>query len=298
MRKIPALRALTELLGRAPPVAAWSTRHTSCITERWSHPALHGAVPALAENVVAVWFSGTGAIEHRHGHSTLLGHAAAGAVCVVPEGEASWIGTSVPFDGVHVLVSTEHLRAVAHAAGHAEPRLRACVAEPDPLIFPLVEMALRAAGDAEPASQLMLELALDMICAQLLRCHQRVADDASPQERPRHTQLDDERLQRIDVYINGNLASALTIDELAGVAGLSRSHFCTAFRHARGVTPHDYLTGRRVAEAKNLLADRAVSVAEVAARVGFRTTSAFCAIFKRATGTTPTQFRRHRGQHA
>lgn len=298
MRKIPALRALTELLGRAPPVAAWSTRHASCITARWSHAALHGAVPPLSEHVVAVWFGGTGAIEHRHGHSTLLGHASAGAVCVVPEGEASWIDTSVPFDGVHVLMSTEHLRAVARAAGDAEPRLRACVAEQDPVIFPLVEMALRAAGDVGPASRLMVELALDMICAQMLRCHQRAGEDEGRQERPRHTPLDDGRLHRIDAYIDGNLANALTIDELAGVAGLSRSHFCTAFRHARGVTPHEYLTGRRVAEAKHLLADRAVSVADVAARVGFHTTSAFCAIFKRATGTTPTQFRREPGQQA
>ena len=292
MRKIPALRALTELLGRAPPVAAWSTRHTSCITARWNHAALHGAVPPLSENVVAVWFGGAGAIEHRHGHSTLLGHAGAGAVCVVPEGEESWIGTSVPFDGVHVLLSTEHLRAIAQAAGDTEPRLRPCVAEQDPLILPLVEMALHAAGETGPASQLMLELALDMICAQLLRRHMRESDGDAVHERTRHTPLDEERLHRIDAYIDENLAGALTIDELAGVAGLSRSHFCTAFRHARGITPHDYLTECRVAQAKQLLADPAASVADIAAQVGFHTTSAFCAIFKRSTGITPTRFRR------
>jgi AraC-like DNA-binding protein len=83
----------------------------------------------------------------------------------------------------------------------------------------------------------------------------------------------------------------LTLDQLAAAAGFSRFYFLRAFRREVGVTPHAYLTGRRIAAAKALLdGDQALS--EVALACGFYDQSHFSRAFKGCTGVTPGQYRR------
>lgn len=83
----------------------------------------------------------------------------------------------------------------------------------------------------------------------------------------------------------------LTLDQLASTAGLSRFHFLRAFRREVGVTPHAYVTGRRIAAAKALL-DGNQSLSEVALACGFYDQSHFTRAFKGTTGVTPGQYRR------
>jgi AraC-like DNA-binding protein len=83
----------------------------------------------------------------------------------------------------------------------------------------------------------------------------------------------------------------LTLEGLAGVAGLSRYHFLRAFRREVGVTPHAYLTHRRIAAAKLFLAG-AEPLSEVARACGFYDQSHFSRAFKGCTGLTPGQYRR------
>lgn len=83
----------------------------------------------------------------------------------------------------------------------------------------------------------------------------------------------------------------LTLESLAAVAGLSRYYFLRAFRRDVGVTPHAYLTGRRIAAAKALLAG-AAPLSEVALACGFYDQSHFSRAFKGCVGVTPGQYRR------
>src|SRR3546814_3422233 len=60
-------------------------------------------------------------------------------------------------------------------------------------------------------------------------------------------------IRRARLLVDANYMQDLTLDRLAGAAGLSRFYFLRAFRSEIGVTPHAYLTGRRIAAAKRLL---------------------------------------------
>ncbi len=88
------------------------------------------------------------------------------------------------------------------------------------------------------------------------------------------------------------LGETITLDELAGLVGLSRFHFCTAFRQATGQTPHAWLTALRIGRARRLLAEPALSVTEIGLAVGYQTPSAFAAAFRRHAGVTPGAFRK------
>lgn len=89
-----------------------------------------------------------------------------------------------------------------------------------------------------------------------------------------------------------NLGGELLISAIAAECGLSRGHFTRAFREATGMTPHRWLTTQRIVRAKSLLADRSLSLADVAIACGFSDQSHLTRVFAKATGATPAAWRR------
>ena len=62
--------------------------------------------------------------------------------------------------------------------------------------------------------------------------------------------LDPQRLGRVKDFIETHLSRDLTIESLAREACLSRFHFSRAFKAVTGMTPHSYVTERRIERAK------------------------------------------------
>jgi AraC family transcriptional regulator len=92
-------------------------------------------------------------------------------------------------------------------------------------------------------------------------------------------------------YIEGHLDASPTLGQLAAVARLSPYHFARQFKGATGLPPHQFVIARRVERAKQLLEGASLSLAEIAAHVGFSDQSQFTRHFKRLVGVTPGQFR-------
>jgi AraC-like DNA-binding protein len=86
-------------------------------------------------------------------------------------------------------------------------------------------------------------------------------------------------------------SDALTVDDLAAAAGLSRAHFSREFRRAFGESPHAYLLTRRLERAAALLRNTDWPVVEVCLSVGLTSLGSFTTSFKRAYGLTPTAYR-------
>lgn len=83
-----------------------------------------------------------------------------------------------------------------------------------------------------------------------------------------------------------------TVEELAGVAELSRSAYARRFTAAVGEPPLSYLTRWRMTRAAALLRAEDVPLAEVAGRFGYVSEYAFAKAFKRAYGIPPGRYRR------
>jgi AraC-like DNA-binding protein len=84
----------------------------------------------------------------------------------------------------------------------------------------------------------------------------------------------------------------VSLDAIASDAGLSRFHFCRAFKESTGPSPHVWLRQHRLDQAMNLLSDTDASIAQVAAELGFASQTAFAAAFRRLSGKTPSEWRR------
>lgn len=82
-----------------------------------------------------------------------------------------------------------------------------------------------------------------------------------------------------------------TLEALASHAAMSRSAFAARFKSKLGTSPITYLTRRRVSQAQELLRDSALSIAQIAAKVGYESESAFNKAFKREVGAPPAAWR-------
>jgi AraC family transcriptional regulator len=100
------------------------------------------------------------------------------------------------------------------------------------------------------------------------------------------------RLKRVQEYVNAHLDEALSLADLAAVAGLSRMYFAGQFRAATGYRPHDYLLYQRIESAKSILSSTDMPLTEVALSVGFQAHAHFSTVFKRLTGQSPARWRR------
>jgi AraC-like DNA-binding protein len=98
-------------------------------------------------------------------------------------------------------------------------------------------------------------------------------------------------LRRVLQRIEDELATDLSLEGLASLAGLSIPHFCRAFRQSLGYPPHTFIIRRRVERAKEYLRHSAMSVTDVALACGFSSSSHLSNAFRRQVGTTPLDYR-------
>lgn len=83
------------------------------------------------------------------------------------------------------------------------------------------------------------------------------------------------QIARAVAYLCENYAGALTIDELAGIAGMSPSSFHEHFRTATAMSPLQYRTRLRMHEARRLMVAEGLTAAEAGFRVGYDSPSQF-----------------------
>lgn len=90
-------------------------------------------------------------------------------------------------------------------------------------------------------------------------------------------------------YINLNISSPITIEQLANEFFLSESYICRIFKGATGTTINKYISARRISIAKSLLRDGS-SVTEAYEKSGFSDYSNFFKTFTKAVGISPKKY--------
>ena len=99
------------------------------------------------------------------------------------------------------------------------------------------------------------------------------------------------RLQAAIAHVAKQYLRPIPESEVARLCNMSPSRFCREFKAAFDVTFVEYLANHRMAQAKRLLANPSMPVADVAVAVGFSDPSYFTRVFKRQEGVAPSEYR-------
>jgi AraC family transcriptional regulator len=92
-------------------------------------------------------------------------------------------------------------------------------------------------------------------------------------------------------FIESHLSGELTLDEIAGIAGVSRFHLVRAFAAATGLSVMRYVRARRLSEAARSLADGAPDILKLALDADYGSHEAFTRAFRDHFGVTPEAVR-------
>lgn len=112
-----------------------------------------------------------------------------------------------------------------------------------------------------------------------------------PEKQARPPRLDARLIARVADYVDANLGRTIVIRELAEIACLSPFHFSRCFREAAGVSPHRFVTERRIDASKRMLGDPTIALAQVAFACGFSSQSHFNRVFRQFVGASPGAYR-------
>jgi transcriptional regulator GlxA family with amidase domain len=101
----------------------------------------------------------------------------------------------------------------------------------------------------------------------------------------------DDRIRKAEEYLQQHFQHAVSIADLAERAGMGARNFIRRFKAATGQVPGAYLQTLRVAAAKEMLEEGALSIQEICVKVGYEDAAFFRELFKRHTGMTPAEYR-------
>jgi AraC family transcriptional regulator len=187
-----------------------------------------------------------------------------------------------------VLLRKEALEQARHDGQYRETELQTREVLQDSTLEQLMKVLVRERRDAFPSGALFLDGVATALASYLVNHYSTASSGA----RNSAGGMAPAVLRRCIEFIEAHLERDLRLNELAGEAGLSASHFTRSFRESTGKTPHQFLLHRRVERARTLMHDRRVSLTEVALASGFADQHHLARVFRRITSLTPSSYRR------
>lgn len=251
------------------------------------------AVPAYSSHIIAVHFGHPVTLVEKIDGQTYESCLTQGDVTIVPTGLPSeWrCVKGEEIDVVNMHLKPEFLRSVAVGVSDADPdriELMSQLGKRDAQIS-YIGYALKAAlEDNNLATQLYAETLATALAVHLLHNYSTTTQSA----REYTGGLPMYKLRRVREYINEHLEKELSLSDLGKVSAMSPHHFARQFKQATGLSPHQYVTLRRIEQAKVLLAKTDLPITEIALQVGCASQSHLSKLFRKITGTSPKAYRR------
>lgn len=196
-------------------------------------------------------------------HSSVLRQGGGGAGTLLLCGGASFRPVGHPF--VDLLPDVLPVTPAGHLAG----------------VVPVLEKEAERPGTG---SEAIVTRLFDVLVLDALRTWLETSPDA---RRGWLGALRDDRLGRVLMLMHRRPEAAWTVASFAAEVRMSRSLFARRFIETVGTAPMDYLTQVRMWHATVLMREQGLDPAQVATRVGYRSTAAFSRAYKRVTGNTP-----------
>src|SRR6267154_464811 len=255
----------------------------------WRHDPLHDVVEPMTHHVIMAYNGAVQRMERRSGRFVSTGTFRPGVVIVIPEGSSSRWDIPKPVDVVQLYLPHRTLARVADEADTATPiDLLERTAHPDPITSRLLLSAADVLEGNGALDKLFRHQLTDLLATRILAAH-----TGSPTTfQPTMGGLPPKVLLRAIERLRSDSDADVSLAALASDAGLSRFHFCRAFKESTGLSPHAWLRQYRLEQAMNMLRNTDASIVSVAVEFGYASQTAFAAAFRRLTGEAPSDGRR------
>jgi AraC family transcriptional regulator len=263
-----------------PGYSIYSAEQDRSTWNRHSHDSTQITIAANPANVRAEWQSGAG----RFGTKEMNGDM----VWVVPPGLQHAIHWNRRATLVHLYLNDQFFdTAIEDVPNKVSSRLSPSLLVRDPFLVQIAKELYRELQFG-PVSELFAKSVATLTATHLIRTY-----SSEPNCIPVYRGgLGPARERRVRQYIQENLSTPLSLDELAKVADISPNYFISLFHQSTGMTPHKYVLQQRVEYAKELLTHSKLALIEIAYRCGFPDQSQFTTTFRKHLGVTPGQYKR------
>lgn len=251
--------------------------------------------PPVADLIVSIVMqSNYGRVERDVGLGRQVFRETPNSVLITPPGRASYWS----FDGtpqvMHIAIPAVRLSEFSESKpGEFGEIIEALASGPliDPLVGMLAARLWLAAADDSPLGRSFAEHATRALLTSLLL--------RGVEETEGHvagTRLASWRCRKAQAFMLARIGDKLTIEEVAAEVGLSACHFVRAFKATLGETPHQWISGRRIDRAKELLVTTESSLTDIAAGLGYSSASHFSSAFRAGAGVSPRLWREEFGK--
>jgi AraC-like DNA-binding protein len=137
-----------------------------------------------------------------------------------------------------------------------------------------------AASLSEPLRPLAASAKVMDFLLEVLRCADLLVKTDQPDD-----------IKDILNYIEENIGSPISINELAAVADLSVSRIKTKFKQVVGIPPAEYILRCKIALAEKMLSGGNESITSIAYSLGFSSSQYFSTVFKKFINQRPGEYR-------
>jgi len=158
----------------------------------------------------------------------------------------------------------------------------------DPLLAQLGIALPAQSSEPRPFCRLMLAGLVSTLVAHIGQHH---SNRGATIRSARSGGLSPAHLKLVLDHIDAHIAEEVGLDELAALTAKSPCHFLRCFKQSTGISPHRYVTQRRVDHACELLT-AGLPLVEIALACGFADQSHFGRVFRRERDLTPMAYRR------
>lgn len=249
-------------------------------------------VPAMRSTIVSIHIGPPAHVACRRGGQSHHGTAVPGDIDIIPSGTPSIWEMGERDKILALAVGPELLNMAAESLGLDPARLeiRNRFQVRDAQLENIGWVLKNEMDSGYPCGRLFVESLAVAVAARLVACH-----SSRSQQPARHNGgLSDRRLRQVLSYIESNLGQDISLGDIAGVAGLSVSHFKGLFRQSMGMAVHQYLIRRRVERATSLLRESKLSISQIAFDTGFAHQSHLAHHMRRLLGVSPKVVRDNR----
>jgi len=256
-------------------------------TDELPHEILHRVVPDvwLATGLTPVDILRVGA---RCDYSQVLPKH---SITITAPGEAMYDKLAAPLKVAYVYLRRAVIDDVAKELftdSNERREIASAFCSTDGVLQRIIASIRMSLEDPPGSCQLKIDYLSQALAARLIEKHSVVGPVRAT---PETHSFNSREIGQIIDYVNENLSSNLSVNELAKLVGLGRAQFILRFKSTTSVTPHQFVILRRIWRAREMLIKRGAEQHAIALHCGFANQSHFIATFKKIVGMTPHEYR-------